>query len=380
MMDAATYHRRLAARFRQLAERPLASETPASRVLAAPDRLRKEAADTAARLPSDGLFPDAPAPAQLTARVRAAVDLAYAQAGQSGAELVVEALGHLDALRQRQPVLHGTGSWALAGLLRDGFLRAGGDGQTGEVAITGVVEPDLFVLHWLTPFSLYAAAAFAYMNADYQHEGLLVSATRAGQPYIGAFVAELLFGPEEGPFLGPGAQGLRTDLVRHRLPERDELFRQACKDVETALANVLFSVQLRMQSDPGLAELPVPDQFRAAVHRYAAEQRERLLGSVDGETPAARQAKEARLAELGQQYPVILLLDPDAIPGRPDPSYPWTDERRVAGRIDAKHITHLLAPSTQLESVRTQLEAAGRCPQVLPLEWFEALRLIAERF
>lgn len=396
-MDNVTFNRRASERFVALA---LAQTV--TKAGPAPPAIRHSTETILTSVPPAVLCPDAPADTELRHRAHRAADLAYAQAGEDGVQLLQRGLRRLAQLAAEAPVLHGTGSWALRGILRDGWMRASGDGMSGEVAITSVWEPDVFVILWKGPLSLYCAAAFAYMNAGYQRDAFQISARRAGREPVGEFVSELLFGDAEGPFVGPHPQ-FENRLTRYRLASRDAFFHQAQEalarlvasgdgtaatrplqrriavtDPESALDNLLFAVQHRMQTDPALTRRPEAERFASAARWVAERLRGQSLFVAPGDTPAERERKEHRCRALRHQYPVLLLIDPKGLDCRVEPNYPWADERRVEREISARAIKYILVPDIHVKELRSSLTTHGLAPEVLPLEYFEGLRLFAE--
>jgi hypothetical protein len=368
----------------------------------APPALRDPAVTRLGSLLPAALLVDDPTTPNLRECLPAAVDVAFAQAGPEGVDLLADGLGWIAAMSGGDWILHGTGSWALDGILRDGKVRAGGDGMSREVAITGVVEPDIFVLRWQSPLSLYSAAAFAYMNADWRQDHLLLSAVRLGRPYVGDLLAELAFPQEEGSFLAASPM-TRAVLTRHRLPERDAHFREglaaleelirrgdttaatrplerglAVSDGDSALTNVLFAIQLQMRKDSPSGSTPEAERFVRAAHRVIELLRPCLLCPEPGDSPARLARKEATARALRAQFPVILVAEAADLDCRVDPSYPWSDERRVPGAMEVRSLTHVLVPSAHVTALERRREQAGLVAAILPLEYFESMRLVAE--
>jgi hypothetical protein len=339
--------------------------------------------------------------AEVEQRLGAAIAEAQAQAGDEGARLVVDGMAGLGATLGTPRLLHGTGSWALAGILRDGEVRAGGDGLSGEVAITDVDDPDIYVCRTVGVFNLYSAASFGYMNANRSGEDLRISAVRGGWPWLADFFVRVFFG-EGALVLDEHAPVAAARMVRHRTPETDEALRRAydralalaadgafpahgtalarvvgVASEEATLANALFAVAARARRE-------APDfqatgaALAAAVKRHAPALRARLLCPLPDDDEAARARKAATLAALGEQFPCVLVLDDEGLSVRA-PSYFWTGECLVSGAVEATRLRAVYAPGARAGEVRAGLDRAGlELVEVLPLEHFEALRLVAE--
>lgn len=371
----------------------------------APEGVRAPALAQLSTLDPATLAVTEPARADLETALAVAVDTAFAQGDVEGVSLLVAGLGWIAGMASLGNwILHGTGSWALASILTDGAVRAGGDGMTGEVAITGVLEPDVFVLRWGSPLSLYSAAAFAYMNAGYRRDTLRLSALRQGRPHVGDLLAELAFPLAEGSYLDASPR-LSEQLTRHRLLGRDAHFRQALanleqrleqgdtawttepmqrsmtvNDADAAQSNVQFAVQRQLQTEPSPTSEAQTELARVtrASRRVIGFLRSCLLCS-DPETPAELQAHTTRAArELADQHPVILIARTTDHDCRPDPSYHWSDERRIPGSLALGSITHVLVPQSRMADLERCGPPVGLQAEILPLEYFEALRLVAE--
>lgn len=334
-------------------------------------------------------------------RLAAGIAEAHAQAGDEGAHLVVDGMADLGAMLGDSRLLHGTGSWGLAGILRDGEVRAGGDGLTGEVAITDVDDRAIYVCRTLSLFNYYSAASFGYMNANLSGEDLRVSAVRAGRPWVADFFMAQFFG-DGAPVIEEPQPGPPVRLVRHRTREMDESLLRAydlalakaeagafpaqprslaravgVASDEASFANVIFAIFQRARGeDPGFE--PVREAMCAAVLRHAPALRSRLLCPLPGDDEAALLRKERTLAALREQFPCVLLLDDEGVDVQ-EPSYFWTGECLVEGSIEARRILAVYVPQALRAEVRAQLDAAGLGrAEVRPIEHFEALRLVAE--
>jgi hypothetical protein len=371
---------------------------------AAPASWRQAAGALAGGIDSALACIDAPALPELAARVGLAIDEAYRQAGSRGAGLVVTGLRRIAELHQPDHLVHGTGSWALSGILRDGALVPGGDGLTGEVALTNMQQRDLFVCELNDAASMYAAASFAYMNAACVGDGLLVSAVRAGSVPIAELVGLLLFG-DENPVLTPQWSDLARRMIRFRTLERDSTLGRACDealrlarsgdlkgdgrqysrrlgapdDSEVALTNVYAAIVDRIARDTDLLRLRNEERLAAGVRRYAPELKQLLLCPLTEDDAAERDRKSTLLEALQHQFPVILVLNGDGIACRADPNYPWSDERLVRQPIDAARIDYAYVPLDVMGVVQNALNRAGlQRAEVVPLEELEAVRLVAE--
>jgi hypothetical protein len=334
-------------------------------------------------------------------RLAAGVAEAFAQAGDEGARVVVEGLAGLGALLGGGRLLHGTGSWGLAGILRDGAVRAGGDGLSGEVAVTDVDDPAIYVCRTVSLFNYYSAACFGYMNANRSGEDLRVSSVRAGLPWLADFFTEQFFG-EGASTVEERSPAPRARVVRHRTIESDERLRRAYdraasmaasrefparpgplarvvghESEEAAFSNAIFAISQRARAlDPAFA--PGGQALCAAVERHAPALRARLLCPLAEDDDATRARKARTLAALGDQFPCVLVIDPAGLDVR-QPSYFWTGEGLVEGAIDATRMVAVHVPERCRGAVAGQLQGAGLAGvQVHPLEHFEALRLVAE--
>jgi hypothetical protein len=341
--------------------------------------------------------------AQLEHRLIAALGEAQAQAGDAGAELFLSGIERLGARLGSGQLLHGTGSWALSGILRDGALVPGGDGLTGEVALTAIVQPDLFVCLSTGPLSMYAAAAFAYSNCGLSTPRLVLSAERAGMRSIAEFFSVLVFA-EQARFT-PSSAELVHWLVRHRTAAMDQSLGAACDralelaasarlagdgagatrrlapptDRDAAFDNVLAAVVASMNAVPELMRIPAERRLGAGVLALCPVLKSRLLCPLPGDDADEHCRKAAVLAALSEQFPCVLTLDQQGVECRADPGYPWTDERLVRHRIGADRIATLHAPLEHHEKLRTALVRCGLGQaELLPLEDIESLRLLGE--
>ncbi len=347
---------------------------------------------------------DAPDRPTFAARIALALAEAERQLGERGSALVSDSLGRIAATARPELLVHGTGSWALSGILRDGALVPGGDGMTGEVALTNLVQPDLFSCAWDDPTSLYAACAFAYMNAGCSGEALRLSAVAAGGLPIHVLVAMLLFGEGE-PRLEPAQADVLRRMFRYRTLEQDTTLARAYEralelaqrgelrgdgrqytrrlgapdDDDAAFTNACATVVARMAGTPELLELPNETRLAAGVKAFADALKGSLLCPLPTDDDDERTRKLALLDALRSQFPVVLVIDGGGVPTRPDPGYPWSSERLVADRIPAERIRLIYVPLEEMPLIGRALARAGlRNTLAVPLEELEALRLVAE--
>jgi hypothetical protein len=157
-------------------------------------------------------------------------------------------------------------------------------------------------------------------------------------------------------------------------------------DTETALRNVQFAVQRRLQTEPpprtASAETAAPGSELERVTRVS----QRVIGFLRtcllSPEPAALvtgQTQPPRTAEaLTAQHPAILVARKGDHDCRPDPSYPWSDERRVPQSLALGSFTHVLVPERHIADLKRRGPPAGLRAEIVPLEYFEALRLVAE--
>jgi hypothetical protein len=340
------------------------------------------AIDEAERLAADPRFvrlvPDAASEEDVARRIARA-------SGALGApfEAFARALSRFAELQTPGLALHGTGSWALSGILRDGAIVAGGDGLTGEVAMTNVVERDVFVLSWRSPFAFYAAAAFAHWNAGSRQVALEWSATSAGHVPIDEMLMLLLF-VEGDPIIG---RGRGATYFRVRDPEADRVSLAALERLvqrarENELPRDLGRGGRRVGPvTPELCEdnlvyairtLANGEPMRDAILRWAPRLRAMLGCALPEDSAEERARKAAVVASLAAQHPVVLAVD--AVECRADPSYPWSPERRVSDRIPLDRIRVAWVPEAQRAAASRSLPHV----EVLPLEDFELLRAVAE--
>jgi hypothetical protein len=297
-------------------------------------------------------------------------------------------------------LVHGTGSWALRGILRDRQLTPGGDGLTGEVALTGVQQSDIFVCLSRTPLALYAGAMFAHTNAGWSGDELMVSAVRTGRVPVAAFVGLLLFAQGD-PVLSEEWLEMARSLTRFRTLEMDEALLAAYDDVlaraeagvlrgdgrqysrrlgtpddhDTAVNNALAAVVERMNRDPDTMKVPAPERLRAGTLRFGPFLRQRLLCPLTGDSPVVVERKRTILRELREQFPVVLGIAPAGIDARPDPAYAWSDERLVGHPIPLSAVVQVYAPADRHSELRPVLAPSV---DLEPLEDLEVLRLVAE--
>lgn len=393
--DSSEAHRTLPERFARIV-----AQQPYERPARAPAKWHERAADVAATLDPAMLCIDAPSREAFTDRVQLALDDAWAQAGDAGAELVLDALPRLARVAGSRRLVHGTGSWALEGILRDGQIMPGGDGLTGEVALTGIEQSDIFVCEANGSLALYAAAMFAHTNAGWAGDELRISAVRTGRIPAAAFVGLLLFAQGD-PVLSPAWLDMARSLIRFRTLEMDEALLAAYDDVlrrahaddlpgdgrqysrrlgtpddhATAVNNALAAVVARMSADAEIMKVPARERLRAGTLRYAPALRERLLCALPGDAQEVLEEKRAVLEDLGKQYPVVLTIEPDGIECRADPGYAWSDERLVGHPIPLAAVTQIYAPLDRHASLRPRLDPAV---ELRPQEDLEVLRLVAE--
>jgi hypothetical protein len=368
-----------------------------------PERWRRAAKDLAQSLDPARICVDQPARAELEQRLVLATAEAHAQAGHAGAALLLSGVERLRAQPANGRLLHGTGSWALSGVFRDGALTPGGDGLTGEVALTDIHQPHVFVCISTGPLSLYASATFAHANCGRSTTTLAISAERSGKRPIAEFFDALVFG-DEARFTPHTAARARS-LVRHRTLAMESAlaaaYAQALElarigqlagdgrevarrlaspdDRDAALQNVLSAIVARVSADSRLMELPAEVRLAAAVEQLAPELRRRLHCPLPDDDAEERARKNAVLTALGGQFPCILTLDESGIDARADPDYPWTDERLVDEPIEVGRIVSVHAPLDQHAKLRPALRRAGAShAELLPLEDIEAMRLVAE--
>jgi hypothetical protein len=347
---------------------------------------------------------DAPERSSFAARIAMGLSEAERQAGQPGQELVLQSLRRITATARPSLLVHGTGSWALSGILRDGALVPGGDGMTGEVALTNLTQSDLFLCAWDDPTSLYAACAFAYMNAGWSGEGLRLSAVRGGGLPIHEFVGLLLFGEGE-PVLTPEQASVLRRMRRFRtleqdttlaaaydraldLAERGELRgdgRQytrrlgAADDDAAAFTNACATVVARMAQAPELMKLPSERRLAAGVVAFVETLKPTLLCPLPDDDSDEQARKLATLQALTAQFPVVIVLDGEHLSTRRDPGYPWSSERLVGDAIPASRIALVYVPLSELPGVRSALRRADlEHAMAVPLEELEGLRLVAE--
>lgn len=369
-------------------------------VPAAPEEWLARAARLARALEPRAHCVDDVTAAELERRLSRAVSVAYSQAGAAGAALALDTLPRFAALLRSGYWIHGTGSWALDGILRDSALRPGGDGYTGEVALTGIEQPEVFVCLARSVVALYAAATFAHTNADSTGAELTISAVRAGHVPLAAFVSVLLFAQGE-PRLTEEWLDKARSLVRYRTLEMeqalcaafDEVLERAARDAlpgdgrqysrrlgppadhATAVNNALAAVVMRMARASRLPSTPAADRLRRGVLAHAPALRARLLCALP-EDDAARTAEKARILEaLKAQFPVLLAIDSTGLSCRADPAYAWTDERLVGSPIPLSAVRAVYAPLVRHAALAGRL---GAGVELLPLEDFEVMRLVAE--
>ncbi len=388
--------------YRTLPERftSIVAQQPYTRARSAPGSWHARAAEVARPIDPSRLCVDAPSRTLFAARVAAALDDAYAQAGDAGAELVLDALPRLAAICGSGCLTHGTGSWALEGILGDGQLTPGGDGMTGEVALSGIAQPDVFVCLATSALALYAAATFAHTNAGWTGGELAVSAVRTGRVPVAAFVGVLLFAQGD-PVLSPEWLEMARNLIRFRTLEMDKALLAAYDDVlrraasgdlpgdgrqysrrlgtpddhELSVNNVLAAVVARMGADPEIMKVAARERLRAGTLRYAPVLRDSLMCALPGEAAPVVERKRVVLAALRRQYPVVLAIRPEGVEVRTDPGYAWSDERLVRHAIPLSAVSHVFAPLDRHPELRPKLAPAI---ELCPLEDLEVLRLVAE--
>jgi hypothetical protein len=349
------------------------------------------------------LVPDPVGEADVAARIARALAAGVSLGGDL--DSLVTAVRRLARLRSPEMLLHGTGSWALAGILRCGAIVPGGDGLTGEVAMTNVVEPDVFVIEWRSSLAFYGAAAFAYMNAAWTEgrgEAALWS-PRLGHARLEDFFSILLFDDADPNELNARDRP-EPRYWRVRDPAADAVTRMALErlvdlaradalpeDVgrrhrelgaispEVAENNVLYAILELAGREPELRSLPSAARMKLAVLRYAPRLRALLCCALPEDNEEARRRKEAFIEQSRQQFPVVMALDSLGLSPREDPTYPWSPERRVHGRIPLERVRHVWVPEgRRLEVADALVASEGTGVQVHPLEDFALLRVIAE--
>lgn len=393
----ATYERR-AERLRQIALQESWAE-----VSPAPHGERAAPLALARAVAPDLVCFDAPDSDTWLARVALALDRAYAQSGRDGARWIGEALTLAGDLSQGRFLVHGTGSWALAAIARDGALVPGGDGLTGEVALTHSRARDLYVCEGTDPASLYAAASFAYMNCAFDATRLELSAERAGARGVAEVFLVLLFG-DDVPVLDARTERLARGLVRHRtlgmelalkaalerateLARRGELVGDGREhmrrlgtpdDAEAAFENVLAAIVERLEGVPHLVQVAAVERLARAVLELGPALERELLAPHAEDEPQRAAYKRDTLVALARQYPCVLVLDADGIEHRPAPSYAYSNERLVGQAIGLAALRRILVPHRDIDAARVLLAEAGVAPEIAALECFEAWRLVAE--
>lgn len=393
MMSEAVWLDAILARFTELSLKQAPGRPPPC-----PDVWRERAAALESVATHLSLHRGAPGPASV--RLQLAMDEAYAQAGPRGGELMLESVASIASLIGSGRLLHGTSSWAFSRILDDGEVRAGGDGLTGEIAITNILDPSIYVCESVNLLGLYTAVAFAHMNANRSGEELMVSAVRSGRWWLADFLDKLLFA--EGSPTADGLVGRRSRVVRHRTLEMEDALRKAYEQAldlarrgeldvdvrqlsrrvglapeDAAFVNALCAVANRAEREAvrsGAMILPIPE----AVLRWAPRLRGELLCPLPEDDEAERTRKQNTLSALESQFPCVLVIDPEGIDVR-RPPYHWTGECLIQGTFPARNIVAVHAPEKELSRVRSELSAAGlHHVEVGALEAFEILRMVAE--
>jgi hypothetical protein len=347
---------------------------------------------------------DAPSRPTFAARIAVGLTEASRQASERGVELVLAGLRRIAQARRSEYLVHGTGSWALSGILRDGALIPGGDGMTGEVALTNLEQSDLFVCVWDEPTSMYAALAFAYMNAGTVGDRFLLSALRAGRLPIAELFGLLLFGSDPAA-ISQEERALLRRMLRYRTLEHDstlarayerarELARRgelpgdgrqytrrlgAVDDDGAAFTNACATVVAAMRRNPELMKLPSDSRLAAGVLAHATALERALLCPMPSDDADEVVRKQATLGALKEQFPVVLVIDGESITQRRDPGYPWSTERLVGAPIPADRIVVAYVPLGEMPGVERALVRAGLGRAVAaPMEELEGIRLVSE--
>lgn len=376
-----------------------AALTSGARVLVppAPARLRAAVHTAARAVPDASLFLDAPDPAERERRLTGAVDRIHAAAGPRIAAHLAGTLARWGALAARGDLLHGTGSWALRGILSDGALRPGGDGMTGEVATTGIPEDAVYLIAPNTPLALHAALTFAHGNTGFAAATRDPGPARAGLPPVAQVFSAAFFGPELADAWRT-VQRLRTaGMEACRLAALERAVAQArdgtlpadavraqrtlgAPDLALATANLLAAVGSRAARDPALAALPPDRRLAAELIAQAAALRGALLCPVPGD-PARVLARKARtLAALARQFPCVLQLRSDGISARPAPDYPWTGERLSIDPVPVTALAALWVPGRARARARAWLRRHDLAAvPVRDLDRLEDLRFVMEQ-
>jgi hypothetical protein len=148
--------------------------------------------------------------------------------------------------------------------------------------------------------------------------------------------------------------------------------RQRFVDAQTqqqAENNLLFAVRTLCGKAPSAAD----------VLRHAPHFRRLFTCPLPEDDDETRARKERVLTALHQQFPVVLAVGAEGLDARLDPSYPWSPERRVADRIGFERVRFAMVPETRREEVARMVSEAGhRAIEILAIEDFELLRIVAE--
>lgn len=321
-------------------------------------------------------------------------------------------------------IFHGTGSHALEGIVRTGHIVPGGDGLTGEVSISGVIEYASCVIWNGHPAVEYFPYTYSHMCTHFDPGRLAVNADRLGNLTLSE-ICWILFLRDDLEAIASGIPGepgvpewdrwLRacrmlpnsnTPAYRFRTlrgerefakayirilrmlkddsftpediqPEKDRTLKNT--SAETATTNFFFEAVRAFNGD-GRDYITDFDEFRHFASQLARERYLRLLAPVPGDDKGEHSRKLTLLRRLQRQYPCLIAVDADAcrLVEAPDrPSF----ERLVDEPIPVEKIRWVSVPETNIGDARRLCASLpGFDAKIIPMEFFEVRRAVSELF